>query len=153
MKIVTNVPSLEMEEVTPITMTTASQLAPEEIYDKKKGDVKAGGEKTESDRKRERRQKKLKERFACKEREREAKVKTRAGKITKSLKKAAVDVLKKGARNTIVSEKNMREKSVKSSSDFFARLQNEAKKNVRDRKLKQKKNNIKKPKTAEFLKL
>ena len=36
-KIITNTPSLQMEEITPITMTQSSQMAPEEIFEKKKG--------------------------------------------------------------------------------------------------------------------
>merc|ERR1719318_1860270 len=67
LKIVTNTPSLQMEEVAPITLTDASQLAPEEVHKKK--EVVGDSEKTEEERKRERRKKKIKKKFAAKERE------------------------------------------------------------------------------------
>ncbi|XP_057301568.1 U3 small nucleolar ribonucleoprotein protein MPP10-like [Hydractinia symbiolongicarpus] len=154
LKIISNAPSLQMEEVTPITMTTATQLAPEELYDKKKGDVKGDGEKTAEDRKRERRQKKIKKKFASKEKEKKEKLKAKSGNIAKSSTKTAIDMLKKGTRNTIVSEKNAAVKSVKSSNEFFTRLQDEAKKNIT--KQKSSANNIKikkKKKSAEAFKL
>merc|ERR1712226_553729 len=44
-KIITNVPSLQMEEVLPITMTESSQLAPEEVFEKKKGELVCADEK------------------------------------------------------------------------------------------------------------
>lgn len=135
-------------------MTTATQLAPEELYDKKKGDVKGDVEKTAEDRRRERRQKKIKKKFASKEKEKKEKLKAKSGNIAKSSTKTAIDMLKKGTRNTIVSEKNAAVKSVKSSNEFFTRLQDEAKKNIT--KQKSSANNRKtkkKKKSAEALKL
>ena len=116
-----------MEEVTPVTATEASQLAPEEIYDKKKEDVKGATEKTDGERKHERRQKKIKKKFAAKERERKEKIKVNSGKVSKSSNKQAINQLKKGTRNTIVNEKHSSEKGVKSSNVFFNKLQDEVK--------------------------
>ncbi|XP_012558082.1 U3 small nucleolar ribonucleoprotein protein MPP10 isoform X1 [Hydra vulgaris] len=152
-KIITNVPSLRMEEVTPITMSEASQLAPEEIFDKKTRDIKGEGEKSETDRKHERRQKKIKKKFAVKEKERKEKLKVQSGKIDKSSsKKAAVAQLKKGVRNTIVNEKNS-DKSIKSSSDFFNRLQTEVKDDLSKFKRKPNTTQSKLKKRVQFLKL
>merc|ERR1711881_731936 len=67
LKIVTNTPSLQMVEVAPITVTEASQLAPEELHKKK--EVVGASEKTDEERKRDRRKKKIKKKFAAKERE------------------------------------------------------------------------------------
>ena len=128
-----------MEEVTPITMTTASQMAPEEIFEKKKGEVLGDDEKTAEDRKRQRRQKKIKKRFAAQEKEKKEamKVKT-SGKTTK---RKAVEQLKKGVRNTLVSEQQQRgegntTKNLTSSTQFFNKLQDEVTKKISDHKSK-----------------
>jgi len=153
LKIISNVASLQMEEITPITMTESSQLAPEEIFDKKKGDVKGSTEKTETDRKHERREKKTKKKFAVKEKDRKEKLKIKAGKVVKSSKKKAMDQLKKGTRNTIVNEKTTSSKTVKSSSEFFNRLQDEAKTAINKQKNIVGKENRKKTKTTNAFKL
>lgn len=142
-----------MEEITPITMTESSQLAPEEIFDKKKGDVKGSTEKTETDRKHERREKKTKKKFAVKEKDRKEKLKIKAGKVVKSSKKKAIDQLKKGTRNTIVNEKTTSSKTVKSSNEFFNRLQDEAKSAINKQKNIVGKENRKKTKTTNAFKL
>lgn len=135
-KIITNTPSIQMEEVTPITMSKTSQMAPEEIFEKKKGDVVGATEKTDEDRKRERRQKKIKKKFAVKERE--AKEALKAKTTGKSSKKKAVEQLKKGVRNTIINEKeSASNKAMKSSSQFFSKLQDEVTKNISSHKSKQ----------------
>jgi len=149
-KIITNTPSLEMEEVLPITMTDASQLAPEEILEKKKGELVGEEERTDEDRKRDRRQKKIKKKFAAKAREK----KEKAGKVAKSDRKQAVDALAKGVRNTIVDAKSSKsDKPVKGSNDFFNKLQDEVKGNISKEASKGKKEDVKKRKTAESLKL
>ena len=153
-KIITNVPSLQMEEVLPVTVNDASQLAPEEIYDKKKGDLVHADEKTDGDRKKERRQKKIRKRASAKEKERKALLKAqKSGKAPKSDHQQAMDTLKKGVRSTIVNKDSNEKKTVKSSNEFFSKLQDEVKKNISKESLKGKKGTMKKTKSAEFLKL
>ena len=152
-KIITNAPSLQMEEILPITMTDASQLAPEEVFEKKKGELVGAEEKTDEDRKRERRQKKIKKKFAVKAKEKKEKLKgQKSGKIAKSVGKQAIDSLKKNVRNTIVNGNRSSQKNVQSSSQFFNKLQDEVKKNITKESLKGKKVE-KTKKSAEFLKL
>lgn len=150
-KIITNTPSLQMEEVTPITMTSASQMAPEEIFEKKKGERVGEGEKSTEDRKRERRQKKIKKKFASKEKEKKESLKAKS--TGKSSKKKAVEQLKKGMRNTLVSEQNKNGgevaggKSFTSSTNFFNKLQDEVTKKISDHKAKSGPTKAKKQKT------
>ena len=54
-KVVSNLPSIAMEEVQPVTHADADVLAPEEVHNKK--EIKGDLEKTSTDRKRERRKK------------------------------------------------------------------------------------------------
>lgn len=63
-KIVRNMAALRAEEVGPMASTAADEalLAPEEVSKHLKGDLKAADERTETDRLRERRKKKKKQR-------------------------------------------------------------------------------------------
>lgn len=72
--IVSNVPSINMEEYTPVNVNEAALLAPEEIYNKQKTEIKAQTEMTKQDRTRKRRLKKAKQRTAAKHKEKIQKV-------------------------------------------------------------------------------
>ena len=141
-----------MEEVTPITVAESMQMAPEEIYDKARGDVKGSSEKSVSDRKHERRQKKIKKKFAAKEKERKEKLKIKSGKVVKTSKKKVIDQLKKNSRNTIVNSKSGADKNIRASNEFFNRLQDEVRSSIKIKKTLPKMR-TKKLKTTQALKL
>ena len=71
MTIVSDAPAISMEEVTPVNVSDATLLAPEEVYEKKQGDVKSKTEMSQEERKRAHAQKKKLKRKekAMKERE------------------------------------------------------------------------------------
>jgi U3 small nucleolar RNA-associated protein MPP10 len=74
-RIVTNVPAIAMEEVAPVTVADSTLLAPQEIQAPVKGVIKGKDERTDTDRKRERRVKKKKQKFIHSAREEKAKAK------------------------------------------------------------------------------
>ena len=146
LKIISNLPSVAMEESTPITVSTATLLAPEEVYDKKDKDLKGHDERTVTDRKRERREKKTRKREIRKNREKKLKEKLskNPGMVVKGSKKAALETLKKNKRMTKVAEADTKlGKSLKSSTAFFTHLQENISKNImkaRSKTVKSKKN-------------
>ena len=83
MSIVSNAPSISIEECAPVNVSETALLAPEEIYDKPRVEVKGQGEMTKQDRNRERRGKKRKQRLAAKEKAKLQKVieKSNPGKL------------------------------------------------------------------------
>ncbi|KAI7897800.1 U3 small nucleolar ribonucleoprotein complex, subunit Mpp10 [Cokeromyces recurvatus] len=74
MTIVSNTAAISMEEVIPVNVSEATLLAPEEVYDKKRSEVKATTEMTQEERKRLRAQKKKLKRKEKAMKEREMKV-------------------------------------------------------------------------------
>ncbi|XP_076806714.1 U3 small nucleolar ribonucleoprotein MPP10-like [Clavelina lepadiformis] len=122
-KVITNLPSLAMEEVQPVTHTNADRLAPEEIMEKK--DLKSDLEKTSTDRKRERRKKAARQKARAKNREEkllqlaDTNEKLKTVQAIKQLEQAAKAP---GSQTTII--KNAKSSSrLTSSKSFFGKLE------------------------------
>ena len=62
LKVITNLPTLKVEEVGMTASTDEQLMAPEEVKKKVKGEIKAKEERTDTDKKRERRRKKIRQR-------------------------------------------------------------------------------------------
>jgi len=142
LKIVRNIPSIAMEEVAPTAASNAALLAPAEVVDKKKGELMEDKEKTKTDKKRERREKKAIKRASIREREkREALVakmnpglgnKYSKGKALKKLEEAE----KQGKVVTIKGKE--KDKTVKTSKAFFSSLQEEVNTHVKEKSMEKK---------------
>ncbi|XP_052528260.1 U3 small nucleolar ribonucleoprotein protein MPP10 [Tympanuchus pallidicinctus] len=143
-KIVSNLPAISMEEVAPVAVSDAALLAPEEIKEKNKaGDVKTDAEKTPTDKKRERRKKKLRKRIKLREKEKRQKLleKMKPEQSMKLSKKAAAAKLKKLTKEGKASllKDEGKDKAVKSSQAFFSQLQDQVRMQIKDaNKLKKK---------------
>lgn len=110
LKIITNLPTIAMEEVAPVAVSNATMLAPEEIKSKSKGgNIIGAGERTETDKKRERRHKKL----------------FQKDKFSKQTTSSKETMLKKVTNSRNVEKMNTTGKHAKSSSEFFSKLQDE----------------------------
>ncbi|XP_030353845.1 U3 small nucleolar ribonucleoprotein protein MPP10 [Strigops habroptila] len=136
-KIVSNLPAISMEEVAPVAVSDAALLAPEEIKEKNKaGDVKTDAEKTSTDKKRERRKKKLRKRMKQREKEKRQKLleKMKPEQGRKLSKKAAAATLKRLTKEGKVSllKDEGKDKVLKSSQAFFSQLQDQVKMQIKD---------------------
>uniref|UniRef100_H2YAQ4 Uncharacterized protein n=1 Tax=Ciona savignyi TaxID=51511 RepID=H2YAQ4_CIOSA len=121
-QIVSNLPTVAMEEVQPTSQSDAGRLAPEEVHGST--EVKADEEKTPTDRKRERRKKKLQQKVRSKARV--AKLARLADsneklKAIQAVQKLEQNAKMKGSQTTIIKGKKKREK-LGSSKSFFAQL-------------------------------
>nr|XP_056722113.1 U3 small nucleolar ribonucleoprotein protein MPP10 isoform X2 [Euleptes europaea] len=155
-KIVSNLPAISMEEVAPVSVSDAALLAPEEIKEKPKGgDVKTDAEKTSTDKKRERRKKKVLKRIKLKEKEKRQKLLEKKSEQNPKLKKqVSAEQLKKltKAGGTSLLKDDGKEKALKSSRAFFSQLQDQVKMQIQGTKKSQRKLKERKL-TAQKLKL
>ncbi|XP_067352380.1 U3 small nucleolar ribonucleoprotein protein MPP10 [Channa argus] len=138
-KVVSNLPSITMEEVAPVSASNATLLAPEEIKEKNKaGDILGDTEKMSTDKKRERRHKKKLKHLKIKEKERRQKLKE-ASKIGDNKKPSKAEVrenlnkLTKGGKTTILKDEG-KDKALRSSQAFFSQLQDQVKSQIKSAK-------------------
>ncbi|XP_005092725.1 U3 small nucleolar ribonucleoprotein protein MPP10 [Aplysia californica] len=137
-KIIVNTPAIAMEEVAPVATADSELLAPEEVYEKKKGDVKANEERTSTDKKRALRQKKRDKRERKKAKEAREKVVQKmnpglGNKYSKEKARKELEQLSKSDRN-VTMIKGDRQK-LGSSTAFFSQLQDEVQTNVKAKKV------------------
>ncbi|XP_015198790.2 U3 small nucleolar ribonucleoprotein protein MPP10 [Lepisosteus oculatus] len=156
-KIVSNLPSIAMEEVAPVSVSDATLLAPEEIKEKNKaGDVVGESERTATDRKRERRKKKLLKRIRLKKKEKWQKPGEQAQAGDKKLSKAqATEQLKKvtkGGKAALLKDEG-KDKALRSSQAFFSELQDQVKMQIKGAKNQVAKKSRRKEVSASKLKL
>ena len=127
MKIAANVPAIQMEEVAPVAISNASRLAPEEVQSKSNRPEVGTTEKSDTDRKHDRRLKKRRKRLQIAEKKQREKAisKLRPGLGNKFTRSAMEKRLKEREQDELV------DKSLKSSSRFFAKLQDQVKEQVK----------------------
>ena len=137
-----------------MSVSDAMMLAPEEVHEKK-NEQKGKTELTDTDRKRERRAKKRRqhERVVEKTKRRKLVEKLNPGLGNKYSKKAALEKLEKeqkNSKNLSVLKDDGNDKSVKSSTTFFSRLQDEVRDQVKAKKQLKKKKEKSSVKVAEL---
>ncbi|XP_028442391.1 U3 small nucleolar ribonucleoprotein MPP10 [Perca flavescens] len=138
-KVVSNLPTITMEEVAPVSASDATLLAPEEVKEKNKaGDILGDTEKTSTDKKRDRRHKKMVKRLKIKEKEKRQKLKeaSKTGENKKPSKAEVTENLKKltkGGKATILKDEG-KDKALRSSQAFFSELQDQVKSQIKSAK-------------------
>jgi U3 small nucleolar RNA-associated protein MPP10 len=136
-KVVSNLPSVSIEEVAPVSVSDATLLAPQEIQTQTKGEIKGKAERTETDRKRERRQKKKGQKLKRISREEKAKLKGLGLRNIKLAENISKSNKRKKSEDGIESFENSKE--LKSSKAFFAKLQNQVDTHIKQVVVKKKK--------------
>lgn len=126
-KVIANVPAIQMEEVAPLAVSDATRLAPEELQEKSRKPEIGATEKSDTNRKQERRLKKRRKRLQLAEKRKREKVlaKLRPGLGNKFTRRSLEKRLKDREQDELV------DNSLKSSSRFFAKLQEEVKEQVK----------------------
>ncbi|XP_076644068.1 U3 small nucleolar ribonucleoprotein MPP10 [Halictus rubicundus] len=134
-KIISNIPAINMEEVAPVAVSDAALLAPEEIKEKQRGDLMDRAERKKTDMKRERRHKKMKQRARQEAMEKKEKLNAMKPGITKKYKKdKATDLTKKLINNrNIVKMDETGQRVPKSSTAFFNQLQDQVKSHIKSK--------------------
>ncbi|KAL4228054.1 u3 small nucleolar ribonucleoprotein MPP10 [Mactra antiquata] len=139
--VVTNQPSIAMEEVAPISMSESKTLAPEEIQDKVNDEVKGSTEKTKTDKMRERKKKKKHQRVKEKQKQQRQKLieKLNPGLGNKYSKEKALKELENASKSGNSGVKMLKEDSkgrseLTSSKAFFTQLQEEVVTNIGKKK-------------------
>ncbi|CAL8350852.1 unnamed protein product [Merluccius merluccius] len=138
-KVVSNLPSISMEEVAPVSASDATLLAPEEVKEKNKaGDVLGDSEKTMTDKKRQRRKMKKVKQVRIKEKERRQRLKDASGteenkKLSKNQVAEKLKKITKGGKATILKDEG-KNKALRSSQAFFSQLQDQVKSQIKDAK-------------------
>ncbi|OAD53241.1 U3 small nucleolar ribonucleoprotein MPP10 [Eufriesea mexicana] len=132
-KIVNNMPAINMEEVAPVGMSDAALLAPEEIKAKPRGELIGKAERTKTDMKRERRRKKMKQRARQQAIEKKEKLNAlKPGASKKYKKEKAAELVKKLTKSrNIIKMDETSFKAPKSSTAFFSQLQDEVKSHIK----------------------
>ena len=126
----------------------ATLLAPQEIADKKKGEDIGSSERTITDKKRDLRLKKTKQRKIQKAKEQKQKLVDKLnpnGLATKHSKKAALKAIEQAEKEGKVKTIKDKNKGIKSSKAFFDKMQNEVQgivSDIRAEKSKKKNKNI-----------
>ncbi|XP_037291713.2 U3 small nucleolar ribonucleoprotein MPP10 [Rhipicephalus microplus] len=144
-KVVSNLPSLSVEEVTPVGVSDASLLAPQEVKTKPKRELVSKGERTRTQKLRERRLKKaLQKRRAAKANNKAGKVSEEKRKVIKATNTELAKPVKgsksaKGSKAVKGKSDKWAEKSLSSSKKFFERLQDQVTSAVAPAKKKTKK--------------
>ncbi|KAG5839384.1 hypothetical protein ANANG_G00204420 [Anguilla anguilla] len=138
-KVVSNLPSITMEEVAPVSASSSTLLAPEEIKEKNRaGDILGDSEKTATDKKRERRKKKLTKRLKLQEKERRQKLReaNKMGEKKKATKAEVAENLKKVTKGgkAVVLKDEGKDKALRSSQAFFTQLQDQVKSQIKGAK-------------------
>ncbi|KAA0184549.1 hypothetical protein HAZT_HAZT004699 [Hyalella azteca] len=124
LKIVSNLPAMQLEENTPVVANDSDLLAPQEITVPVRGLLKGDLEKTSTDKKRERRHKKHKQHLKFTEQEKKisAKVKTAASTGKKIDADTSAKVVNAALKTGQVKRMDTAGATVKSSSSFFKQL-------------------------------
>lgn len=134
-KIISNVPAINMEEVAPVAVSDAALLAPEEIKEKQRGNLMERAERTKTDMKRERRHKKMKQRARHEAMEKKEQLNALKPGIMKKYKKdKATELTKKLINNrNIVKMDETGQRVPKSSTAFFNQLQDQVKSHIKSK--------------------
>ena len=145
-KVVRNLPSIAIEEVAPVAMSDGNLLAPQEIANKKSGEDIGASERTLTDKKRDRRLKKSKQKKIKINKEKKEKMLNTLtpGLATNYSKKAAQKAINQAEKEGKVKTIKDKSKAVRSSSAFFDKMQNEVNSIVSDMKSEKSKKSKKK---------